>query len=68
VNLSRRAPLQHPFAALFHRAVDAISAALTPQTERQYRGAARNFLIFLAESYPELNALDQLRRDPHILG
>lgn len=68
MNLSRQAPFQHPLAELFHRAIETIGAALTPQTERHYRGTARNFLIYLAASYPELSSLDQLRRDPHILG
>jgi integrase len=53
---------------LFHRAVENIGAALTPETERQYRGTARNFLIYLADSHPEVDSLDQLRRDPHLLG
>jgi integrase len=65
---SRRAPLHHPFVSLFGRAIDAIGTALSPQTERQYRGTARNFLLYLGDSYPELDALEQLRRDPHILG
>jgi integrase len=28
----------------------------------------RNFLCYLAAAYPEVTRLDQLRRDPHILG
>jgi len=68
VNLSRRAPLQHPLAHLFGRAVDSLGAALAPDSVRQYRGAARNFLIYLGTDHPEVSALDQLRRDPHILG
>ena len=35
---------------------------------RQYRGAARNFLIYLGEDHPAVCSLNQLRRDPHILG
>lgn len=68
MNLSRRAPLQHPLAHLFGRAVDSLGAALAPDSVRQYRGAARNFLIYLGTDHPEVSALDQLRRDPHILG
>jgi integrase len=68
VNLSRRAPLQHPLAHLFGRAVDSLGAALAPDSVRQYRGTARNFLIYLGTDHPEVSALDQLRRDPHILG
>jgi site-specific recombinase XerD len=33
-----------------------------------YRGTVRHFLTYLAARYPEVHSLDQLRRDPHILG
>jgi integrase len=68
VNLSRRAPLQHPLAHRFTGAVDSLGAALAPSSVRLYRGTARNFLIYLGADYPEITALEQLRRDPHILG
>jgi integrase len=68
VNRSRRAPLQHPLANLFGRAVDSIGAALAADSTRLYRGTARNFLTYLEADYPGVQALDQLRRDPHILG
>jgi integrase len=35
---------------------------------RQYRGTAREFLIYLGDDHPAVSSLDQLRRDPHILG
>lgn len=68
MNLSRRDPLQHPLAHLFERAVDSLGAALAPDSVRQYRGTARNFLTYLGTDHPEISALRQLRRDPHILG
>ena len=68
MNLSRRAPLQHPLADLFAGAVDSLGAALAPASVRQYRGTARNFLTYLGTDHPEVTSLDQLRRDPHILG
>ena len=68
MNFSRRAPLQHPLADLFAGAVDSLSAALAPNSVRLYRGTARNFLTYLAADYPDVTSLDQLRRDPHILG
>jgi site-specific recombinase XerD len=68
VNPSRHAPLEHSLAPLFERAVDSLSAALSPQSARQYRGTVRNFLNYLGEEYPKVRSLDQLRRDPHILG
>lgn len=64
----RRAPLIHPLAAVFDAAVDSLGAALAPASTRQYRGSARNFLAWLGAHYPEVVSLDQLRRDPHILG
>ena len=68
MNRARRPPLQHPLAPLFARAVDSFSAALSPETIRYYHGAARNFLSYLGANHPEVNRLDQLRREPHILG
>ena len=68
MNLSRRAPLPHPLTLLFAGAVDSLSTALAPQSARLYRGTARNFLTYLGTHHPEVTSLDQLRRDPHILG
>ena len=68
MNLSRRAPLQHPLAGLFASAVESLGAALAPESVRLYRGTARNFLIYLGTDHPAVTSLDQLRRDPHILG
>ena len=65
---ARRPPLQHRLAAIFDRAVDSISASLNPDTTRHYRGTARNFLSYLSADHPKANSLDQLRREPHILG
>ena len=33
-----------------------------------YRGTFRHFLRYLGAQHPEVHRLDQLRRDPHILG
>ena len=68
MNFLRRPPLQHTVAPIFERAVDSISTALNPETTRHYRGTVRNFLSYLAVHHPEIKRLDQLRRDPHILG
>ena len=35
---------------------------------RHYRGTARNFLSYLGADHPGVQRLDQLRREPHILG
>ncbi len=68
MNRARRPPLQHPLAPVFDRAVDSLSAALSPETTRHYRGTARNFLSYLGAEHPEMNRLDQLRREPHIIA
>ena len=66
MKLSRYAPLEHPLAHQFQRAVESLTAALAPESARQYRGAARHFLIYLGDDYPAVCSLN--RRDPHILG
>jgi site-specific recombinase XerD len=68
MNRARRPPLKHPLAPLFDRAVDSFCVSLSPDTTRHYRGTARNFLSYLGADHPEVNCLNQLRREPHILG
>ena len=68
MNPSRLAPCTHPLAPLFDAAVDSLAAALAPESTRAYRGTARAFLIWLGAHHPDVVSLDQLRRDPHILG
>ena len=65
---SRLAPFTHPLASLFDVAVDSLGAALAPESTRQYRSTARHFLAWLGANHPEVVSLDQLRRDPHVLG
>src|SRR5580658_4345751 len=48
--------------------MDVFEAFMSPLSARQYRGAARNFLIYLGEDHPAVRSLNQLHRDPHILG
>ena len=68
MNPSRQAPLQHPLRGLFARAIEDLTGALSPGTARQYGGIVRNFLYYLGHEYPGVHSLEQLRRDPHILG
>lgn len=63
-----RKPIRHPLAPLFWRAVESIATSLVPDTVRSYRAATRHFLRYLGAEYPEIVTLDQLHRDPHILG
>jgi site-specific recombinase XerD len=68
MNRARHPPLLHPLASVFDRAVDSLGAALSPESHRHYRGTVRNFLRYLGAAHPEVNALEQLRREPHLLG
>ena len=68
MNRARRPPLQHPLADIFERAIASLGAALNPETIRHYRGTVRSFLTYLGTTYPRVNTLQKLRRDPHILG
>jgi site-specific recombinase XerD len=64
-----RPPIPHPLAPLFERAIDSICVALGPESRRQYRGIVlRNFLRYLGTAHPEVTSLEQLRREPHLLG
>jgi integrase len=64
----RRPPLQHALAPPFARSVESLSTALSPATERNYNIAVRSFLVYLGTEHRKITGLEQLRRDPHILG
>jgi integrase len=68
VKLSRHVPVDHPLDLQFRRAVESLTAAQVNDSARQYRGTARDFLIYLGDEHPAVSSLNQLRRDPHILG
>jgi site-specific recombinase XerD len=59
---------RHPLTKFFRPAAESVSSSLANETVRCYRVAARHFLVFLGTQYPEVHSLDQLRRDPHLLG
>jgi len=67
MNRVRHPPLLHRLAPVFDRAIDSLGAALSPETTRHYHGTVRNFLGYLGTHHPEVNRLDQLCREPHIL-
>ena len=64
----RRPRLKHPLLRVFERAVESLCTALSPSSTSHYNVTAHNFLRYLAAAHPEVKQLDQLRRDPHILG
>ena len=63
-----RPQLQHPLAPAFARAVESLCTALTPSSKRNYNMVVRHFLVYLGAEYPKVTHIEQLRRDPHILG
>jgi hypothetical protein len=64
----RRPPLQHPLAPAFASAVESLCTALTASSARNYNIVVRHFLVYLTVEHPEATRIEQLRRDPHILG
>jgi len=64
----RRPPLQHPLVPVFAHAIKSLCTALTPSSKRNYDIVVRSFLVYLGAEYPKITRLEQLRRDPHILG
>lgn len=65
----KRIPLPtHPLTKFFQPAAESVTTSLGDASITSYRGTVRHFLTYLGAQYPEVNALDQLRRDPHILG
>ena len=64
----RRPPLQHPLAPVFARAVESLCTALASSSARNYSFVVRSLLVYLGDQYPEVTRLEQLRRDPHVIG
>jgi integrase len=65
---SRRVPLQHPLAQLFQHAAESLTTALGESSIGEYHGTAHLFLTYLGAHHPQVRSLEQLCRDPHILG
>jgi len=66
--MRRHRPLHHPLEPLFERSSQSLTTALGDGSRRGYAGTFRSFLRYLAAHHPEVCRLEQLRRDPHILG
>jgi integrase len=63
-----RLPLVHPLAEVFFAAVRSVTTSMSDSTKGRYRTTTEYFLRYLGEHHPDVRALDQLRRHPHILG
>jgi site-specific recombinase XerD len=65
----KRLPLPtHPLTKFFRPAAESVTTSLGDSSITAYRGTVRLFLTYLGAQYPAVRSLDQLRRDPHILG
>jgi site-specific recombinase XerD len=58
----------HPLTKFFQTAAESVTTSLGDSSVTSYRGTVRLFLTYLGAQYPRVHSLDQLRRDPHILG
>jgi site-specific recombinase XerD len=66
--MRRHRPVGHPLEPLFEGAALSLTTALSDGTVCAYRATLRNFLRYLGAQHHEICRLEQLRRDPHILG
>jgi integrase len=65
----KRLPLPtHALTKFFRPAAESVTTSLGDASVTSYRGTVRHFLAYLGAQYPGVRSLDQLRRDPHILG
>jgi integrase len=63
-----RLPLQHSLLEVFCGAIQSVTTSMSDSSKGRYRTTAEYFLRYLGEHHPGVRALDQLRREPHILG
>jgi integrase len=63
-----RLPLVHPLAEVFFAAIQSVTTSMSDSSKGRYRTTTEYFLRYLGEHHPGVRTLDQLRRDPHILG
>ena len=63
-----RLPLVHPLAEMFFAAIQSVTTSMSDSTKGRYRTTTEYFLRYLSEHHPDVRALDQLRREPHVLG
>lgn len=66
--MRRPRPVGHPLEPLFERAAESLTTALSDGAVRAYRATLRSFLRYLGAQHHEICSLEQVRRDPHILG
>lgn len=63
-----RIPVVHPLKEDFFIAAQSVTSALSVSSQGRYRTTVEYFLRYLGRHHPDVQSLDQLRRDPHFLG
>jgi integrase len=63
-----RRDIDHPLAPLFKRSAESLTTALGDASQRQYLATWRGFLRYLKVHHRDVRTLEQLERDPHVLG
>ena len=66
--MRRHCPLHHPLEPCFEQATASLTTSLSDGSVRAYQATFRSFLRYLAAHHPKIRRLQQLRRDPHVLG
>jgi integrase len=66
--MRRRRDIDHPLAQLFRRSAESLTTALGDASQRQYLATWRGFLRYLKAHHCDVRTLEQLERDPHVLG
>jgi site-specific recombinase XerD len=61
-------PPTHALQQALEARITLLATTLRPSSVRQYRYTLRLFLEYLRQSFPEIERVRQLRRDPHLLG
>lgn len=64
----RRLPLKHPLVEVFFAAIESVTTSMSDSSKGRYRTTTEYFLRFLDQHHSRVRTLEQLRRDPHILG
>jgi integrase len=66
--MRRRRDIEHPLAQLFRRSAESLTTALGDGSQRHYLATWRGFLRYLKAHHRDVRTLEQLERDPHVLG
>src|SRR4029453_3316351 len=60
--------LDHPLSQLFERSAESLTTGLGDASQRRYLATWRGFLRYLQAYHPDVHSLEQIERDPQVLG